>query len=355
MSQGRWMVMLVVGCMAGCTSFIARQIEHPGHSSSRAMDELLSDIGFHHDTMRTREGVSIAYWIAPPRGYHFKETFQTRHTEGAAGSISYNIKFDDEPIKAMLLAPKGSVVLLHPWGMAGASMMPWGLNFAAAGYRVVMPDLRSQGESSDAPVGYGPREARDVVELVQQLRAARRLPEPLYLLGASYGATVALFAAAKLSNVRGVIALEPYGNAAAVIRRAPGSGLFGHRWLASWINPQRMDKAIARASSELGVDLANIDPADAVAGSEACTILLRGAHDVLTSDHALRVIARRSARASYVEIPGEGHVSLPLRTDLLSPPLLGWMASLPASGTGVCPHFNPPRSVSASVAPPRRP
>ncbi|HZX69611.1 MAG TPA: alpha/beta fold hydrolase [Rhodanobacter sp.] len=328
---------------------MARQIEHPGHASSHSVDAFLAHAGFQRDRLRTRDGVRIAYWIAPPRTYHVKDEYQVQR-KGKHASFSFNFSFEDDPAKAPLLAPKGSVVLLHPWSMSGAAMSAWGIHFAAAGYQVVMPDLRSQGKSSDAPVGYGPREASDIIELVRDLQAKRRLPGPLYVLGISYGATVALFAAPQLPGLRGVMALEPYANAAAVIRRAPASGLFGYNWLAHWITPREIDAAIARAGRKLDVNLEQIDPGDALARTPVCTLILRGSRDVLTSAKAVAALSRRSSRVSYVEVPGEGHLSLPMRTAWLVPPLLGWMQALPDAG-GPCPVFSLPPATQTATSP----
>ena len=137
------------------------------------------------------------------------------------------------------------------------------------------------------------------------------------------------------------MALEPYANAADVIRRAPGSGLFGYKWLVRWITPEEINAAIARASRKLGVDLEHVNPGDALARTSNCTLILRGSRDVLVSGEALTALSRRSARASHVEVPGEGHLTLPVRAGRLVPPLLAWMQALPDTD-GPCPIFSPP-------------
>ena len=352
MLHGRWLLLLAPLWLAGCTSFVARQIETPGHTRGtfRPVDRGLEKIGFERRAMKLPGGLRMAYWIARPRAYLVEDEYQIQR-KGKQTSVSSTFGLDGDPTKAPLLRPKGSVLLLHPWSMSGTVMFMWGIHFAAAGYQVVMPDLRSQGDSSDAPVGYGPREAGDIVELVHDLQAKHRLPGPLYVLGASYGATVALFAAPQLEGLRGVIALEPYADAASVIRRAPASGLFGYNWLARWITPKEVDAAIARASRKLDVDLEHIDPGDALARTPSCTLILRGSHDVLISGNALAALSRRSSRASYVEVPGEGHLTLPVRTAWLVLPLLTWMQALPAAG-GTCPVFSLPPATQADARQP---
>lgn len=346
MRHGRWWglasAMLMALGLSGCTGFVARQIEKPGRSDQKQMApfrQMLEQAGLHYDTMRTAQGVRIAYWHGLPRDYG---ATQVASEQRRAGHVSFHVDFHFRALKkAAPLPVRGSIVLLHPWGTEGSAMAGWGLAFASAGYVVVMPDLRSQGRSDDAPVGYGPREAGDMVSLVHALEATHRLPGPLYLLGASYGATVALFTAPRLPEVHGVIALEPYADAVNVIHRAPASGLFGYRWLVRWISSHEMDEAIARADRVLGIDLYRIDPGEALARTKVCTLILGGNHDELIPPSALRALARRSPKARYVEIAGEGHLTLPLRTDRLFPPMLKWIDGLPAGPDGDCPGYMP--------------
>lgn len=350
MRQGRWLVVLLGFVLCGCTTFVAHKIERPGHDNRQQLAwlrQLLKQADFQFDAMQTRQGVRMAYWYGEPRAYDLRVNVQELRKDHHY-SLSFGFKFGVEQGNAPVLPARGSVILLHPWGMEGSALTNWALLFANAGYTVVMPDLRSHGKSADVPVGYGPREADDIVDLVHDLRAANRLPGPLYLFGVSYGGTVALFTAPKLTDVQGVIALEPYANAAAVIRRAPASGLFGYRWLASWVRPREVDHAIQRASRQLGVDLAQIDPGAALAHTPSCVLILRGAEDNLIAGDALSELARRSPRASYVEVSEEGHLNLPLRTDRLFPPMLNWMQALPAGGSQDCPTFAPLPFATAS-------
>lgn len=326
--------------LCGCAGFVARQIEHPGRSGQRQLAsfrQMLGRAGFRYDTMRTPSGVRIAYWYGQPRDYGMTLDARERRQ---GGHLAFHVGFHFKALeKAAPLPVRGSVVLLHPWGMEGSAMTAWGLAFAGAGYAVAMPDLRGQGRSDDAPVGYGPREAGDIVALVRDLESSHRLPPPVYLLGASYGATVAIFAAPRLPEVRGVIALEPYADAVDVIHRAPASHLFGYRWLVPWITPHTMDQAVARADRVLGIDLSRIDPGTALTGTKVCTLILGGSDDALIPPSALRALARRSPRARYVEVAGEGHLTLPLRADRLFPPLLEWIEALPMTADDDCPGY----------------
>lgn len=346
MRKGYAIGLALLPWLAGCASYVAHKIEHPARSHTSlqlAIHDNLRQQGFVQASIRTSDGVRIAYWLGQPHAYVMHETF--RASADGTG-LQWQWQMPQAPFDGSKLPVKGSIVLLHPWEGEGAMLATWAYRFASAGYVTVMPDLRSQGDSDIAPVGYGPREGKDVAALVRSLRASQKLPRPLFLMGVSYGATAAVFAASELDNVDGVIALEPYGNAADVIRRAPSTGLFGPRWLGHAIGGSSVDAAIARASSDLGVDLEHIDTASALQLAP-CTLMLRGAGDPLVSATALKALAASSPQARYVEVSSENHLSLPLRTDRLMQPLLDWMHAL-ASPHTACPTLTPlPASESA--------
>lgn len=336
-------MLLAVG-LSGCAMYVARQIETPGRENRPQREQLAHFVdllkrgGFEQRTMTTPANVRLAYRIGQPRATGFVADVGSKVADGKY-SLHFSFRFTGDPAHARALSPRGSVLLLHPWGMEGSVLAPWALLFSNAGYAVVLPDLRSQGDSSDAAVGYGPREAQDIAALVHTLEQSGQLPGPLYLMGVSYGGTVAIFSAPELPEVRGVMALEPYANAAAVIRRAPSSHLFGPSWIGAAIGKKTMDKAIARASDHLGVDLASLDAGDALTRARACTLIVHGSRDQLTTDNDMRQLASRSPLAIHVEVSGEDHVTLMMRTDRLFQPTLEWMNALPSASPSACPSF----------------
>ena len=48
-------------------------------------------------------------------------------------------------------------------------------------------------------------------------------------------------------------------------------------------------------------------------------------------------------RARYLELPGEDHLSLPMRLDRLAPTVEDWFARTPVTGNGACPQPLAPR------------
>lgn len=337
-----WRWLLLVACLDlnACAGIAAHYIETPGHHGPQPgfRNWITANTGYTPHDFTTPDGLRIAYWYSPPTRLDItpgiKEQRDAHHY-----SLSFNFDVRKHGGDGKPPPLRGSVVLLHPWGQNALQMAFWGVYFSNAGYVTVLPALRSQGESGDAPVGYGPREAGDIVQLIHDLQRHNELPPPLYLFGVSYGATVALFASPQLPGLRGVVALEPYVHPVDVIERAPATGWFAPKWWSHFFPPRTMHKAIARADADLGIDLASIDPANAVADSKACTLLVRGSDDILISAHAVRDLAARSPRVRYVEIPHEGHVTLFFRSDHLFPPILDWMQRVPDTTSAGCPTW----------------
>ncbi|WP_313275141.1 alpha/beta fold hydrolase [Stenotrophomonas sp.] len=244
-------------------------------------------------------------------------------------------------------APRGTVVLLHGWMMNGDAMLPWSLQLAQAGYRVVTIDLRNHGHSGAGPAGYGTFESDDVVDVIGTLRQRGEVAGPLYLFGVSYGAATALFTADKLGDqVTGVVAMESFANAGDAIRsmiphlmslqpsgwKAQAVAAYG-RWR---YGGQDIDQVIAAASQRLDLDLDRVDVARALSGTQACVLLLHGQDDQHVRVEQGRRLASSSPRVHYIEMRGEDHITLPLRVDLLGGVVDDWLAHDDPAG-GACP------------------
>lgn len=223
---------------------------------------------------------------------------------------------------------RGSVLLLHGLGGDGLTMLPWALELARRGYRVVMPDLPGQGRSSPMRLGFGPREARVMAPFIALLRLQGQLPQPFYVLGESYGADVAIFTAARVHGVTGTVALAPFASPVQAILRAPGSGLFVPKWFGDLFGPSTMREAIAKADRGLGIDLASIDPRRALARVTHCVAVIGGSRDQLTSVAVWRRMLSPASRARLTVVSGEGHITLLLHVNRLGGAVARWMRQI---------------------------
>lgn len=277
-------------------------------------------------------GPTLSYRILRPAYYRFR--------------WRQHVNSNGERFDATFQAPgaavpgRGTIMLLHGWSLNSSSLLPWALGFAERGYRVVLVDLRSHGRSSKASVGYGQREGADVAALVRILRMRGEIDAPLALFGVSYGAVSAVYASAELGPmVRAVVAMEPFANAGDGIRDLihgwlqEKSGALRGR-LLHWYLLQRVDQAsiaaaVPRAGRLLHLNLDALDTRTAMAHVPACVLLLHGAADTwLPSSHSRQLLAVNS-RAQLRVLPGESHLSLPLRIDWLLEPIASWLATLP--------------------------
>ena len=334
-----WPALLVTLAASGCTSLADRIVEPHSQAqlAGRNGQQFEQTLGVTHATWQSPQGITLAYRVIPAVARGMKYDYARN-----AHAYSFHFKADTAAAKQTLVpATRGTVVYLHGWEMDGSSMLGWALALADRGYDGIAVDLRNYGDSSRAPAGFGPREAKDVVVLLDALRARGALHEPVYLFGVSYGAATALFAEAGLrGHVAGIVAMEPYANAADAIRTLvpgmlamPAQGV-GERLITAWARrrytPTATEKAITEADRRLGIDLASIDLHAPLAQSQTCTLLLHGTRDEFIPVAASRGLAAAAPQTHYTELPRETHMTLPLRVDWLADPLAAWLGDAAA-------------------------
>lgn len=344
----RTSVLLAAVLLAGCAEivprYVAQQIEHParpGHTVVHFEHEMARHvIGFRHAQVHLPNGLTLVYWYSAPRVFGIHQ--QDQH---GLHSSSWSFRAPGMPLAPYLLPArlpgKGTVLLLPGWSMNALLMSSWAIAFAQSGYRVVMVDLPDQGGSSRAPPGFGPAEAMDLSELVPQLELAGAIHYPLYLFGVSYGADVALFTAARLAQPpSGIIALEPFANAASAIRRTPDSGLFIPLWLAHLLVTRgEMDAAVDHVDRALGLDLYTLSPRPALAHTTSCVLVVRGSRDRLISGRGLARLAQGLPRVQRVTARTYDHLSLPFAVQGFGAEFVHWVGSVAQQPAGRCPVF----------------
>src|SRR5205085_8964268 len=112
-------------------------------------------------------------------------------------------------------------------------------------------------------------------------------------------------------HLAGIVAMEPYANAADAIRTMVPALLAeagrGARIVMTLRGVRHDEAAIERAISDadrrLGLDLAAIDLTSPVAQSQTCTLLLHGARDTGIPPTGARRLPVPPPRLRYVELP----------------------------------------------------
>ncbi len=184
-----------------------------------------------------------------------------------------------------------------------------------------MVDLRGQGASSGKHIGYGKREATDLTQLVKGLRSDGLRPKSIGIFGISYGAAVALDAAALMPQVKAVVAVAPYAHAESAIQafiklRAPGK--------AADIPGATMKRALTLAGKIVGYNLSLSDPLKWVAKIKAHVLYIAGGKDGIAPLSGIKALSGRTAQSRLVVLPGLNHVLLATDTKALEQYSVAW-------------------------------
>lgn len=325
---------------------LSERLAAPGGTSplvpTERIDALLARLPHHQGSVAGTDGVQL-HWVAfEPGDYHMDYRY-----------LGKGSRFPEFSLQATTPAPapqppRGTVILLHGWMMDGGSLLPWALELAQNGYRTVALDLRNHGRSGHAPSGYGTREGEDVVAALKALEAEGQISGPVHLLGVSYGAATAIFAARELGpKLRSVVAMESFDNAGQAIRTMvphmlskPPERLSDYVALplARWqYGGAGLDEAIAAADRRLGIDLDKVDVGQALAQVPACVLLVHGREDQHIPVSQGRALAAAAPNARYLEVANEDHLTLPMRLDRLSGVVNDWFAEATDGQCGPAP------------------
>jgi pimeloyl-ACP methyl ester carboxylesterase len=175
---------------------------------------------------------------------------------------------------ATAAAVRGTIFVLHGIRDSKRSMVEVGEAFRGVGYRVVLVDLRGQGQSTGEWLSFGAREGGDLKEVADALVADGALALPVGVYGPSYGGAAALQMARRDARVRAVVTVATYTRMRDVVP------LYAERVVPSWI----LTKAdVAAAIDRAGV-LGDFRPDDAdsitaIGATTAEVLLIHGRAD----------------------------------------------------------------------------
>jgi len=217
-----------------------------------------------------------------------------------------------EPTSA---APRGVIVMLHGIHDNKRRFLHAAKPLAAAGYRVVLVDLRSHGDSTGGLLTFGVRDACDLKQLADQLESRGLLNAPLGAFGTSYGGAAAMQWAACDDRLAAVISVCAFTRLHDVVplyvrRLAP----VVHRlWSDASIG-----REIERAAGRAGFDAAACDNVAAAQHTDAALLVIHGREDrKVPISHAQRIHAAARGSARLMLIDNHGHDSIIRDSDAL--------------------------------------
>ena len=217
-------------------------------------------------------------------------------------------------------APRGTVVLLHGYGLAQFSMAPWALRLAQEGWRCVLVDLRGHGKSTGRQIYFGIREARDMSQLLDRLAEDGELTGPVAAVGESYGAAVALRWKTEEPRLRTVVAIAPY----AVLSNAV---LNISRDYVGWMPEGFIKAGLRKLPAVLQVPADELDMTTVLGRSPVAALFVAGAADkIMPVAEVARLNKLAQAGSELIVAPNATHEAVTYFFKDLTPPVLAWLA-----------------------------
>jgi uncharacterized protein len=215
--------------------------------------------------------------------------------------LSFRSRTDGVPLRGWLVPSSGrsAVILVH-----GLHSHAWDCQtpdlvraYVRAGFRVLLFDLRGHGASGGTHAGLGLLERGDVRSAVDVLLREGVEPGRIGLHGTSYGAAVALLAAAQIEEVGAVIADSSFSS----VRDAVGAELRRRTGLPSILADVLMPGLRLLTLLLYGVEVDDAAPVDAIRRiAPRPVLLIHGTEDsVIPYDQSERLKAAGSSAALW--------------------------------------------------------
>lgn len=245
----------------------------------------------------------------PPQVYGFRERFSVPIPD-AQGQIEISVAVMD-PDEAD--EPRGTVMVLHGIRASGAWMLDMSEALAAAGYRVVVADLRGHGHSTGDVLSFGVHEANDLSRVVDELQARGLLVGKLGVFGHSYGASTAIHLAAIDPRVSTVVATAPFAEMREEVPHYVRTMLPG---VAHLFNDEFYDHVVDEAGRRGGFDPDGASAASAASQVSGPILLLHGLEDrVVPPENSQQIYHRAPAGSKLVYLRDLGHFGVWLDLD----------------------------------------
>jgi pimeloyl-ACP methyl ester carboxylesterase len=322
------LVLLLPALVTGCGTFVAhRMIEAPNTYPSwlappapvlLAFDENLltnaparfADVG--------PPSARLHYRVVEPADYHLKiiATNWSVH-----GDMHYQFTFHagQPQTNIWTVNPHGTVFLLHGYGLAEFSMVPWAWCLAQEGWRCVLVDLRGHGKSTGEKIYWGLNETRDMSQLLDVLTNQYQVAPPVAVIGESYGAALALRWKTTDSRVSQVVAIAPYG----VLSNAVLNICHDYASL--------LPRAVIRAGLKqlpvvLNVQADDLDTTTVLTRHPVSALFIAGVEDkIIPSDDVLSLFEKALPGSELITVPDATHETVTYHFSEILPPVLAWL------------------------------
>jgi dipeptidyl aminopeptidase/acylaminoacyl peptidase len=205
---------------------------------------------------------------------------------------------------------RDTVILLHGMANNRAGMLGPADMLLRRGYSVLLPDARAQGMSGGDLATYGFLEARDLQRWFDWL-VQTQAPHCIDAIGESMGAAQLLNSLRTVRGFCAVAAESPFASFREVSYLRIGQWFGAGPWLGRTLLRPVVEFGILYARWKYGLDLAQDNPAQAVAASHVPVLLIHGLLDnnipPYNSEMILAASKGHNPNVSLWEPPDAGH------------------------------------------------
>ena len=315
---------------AGCGTFVAHSIVrapnfYPAWLAPHApvslafSPKLLTNFVTHYVAVGPPPA-RLAYRVIEPADFHLKITstnWWEHHQEQFEFSFRATVPGQSN---AWTATPRGTVVLLHGYGLAQFSMLPWALDLAQQGWRCVLVDLRGHGKSSGRRVYFGIVETNDLSELLDALARDKISNGPVAVVGESYGAALALRWKTVEPRVHAVVAIAPYGSLSNAVLNIC-------RDYAGWVPSAIIKSGLKKVPSVLHVPASELDTTTVLQRKPVAALFVAGADDKIAPVEDVKQLCSLALPGSkLLVVPDATHEALTYYFADLDPAVQSWLA-----------------------------
>ena len=324
----RLLLPVLLASTAGCGSFVARRmVQAPNTYPTWLAPKPRVLLGFDSKFLTNfpkqfvevgPPAARLCYRIVEPADYHLTLTSTNWLRRGHK---EFQFDFHAEvPGKSNFWTakPRGTVVLLHGYGLAQFAMAPWALRLAQEGWRCVLVDLRGHGKSTGRRVFFGVQETHDLSQLLDELARKRRLIEPVASIGESFGAALSLRWKAADPRVQMAVAIAPYASFSNALLN------ICHDY-AGWVPQAILRAGLKKVPDVLKVPPAELDTTTVLTRQPVTALFIAGAEDSIAPVTDVKQLYSLAPGSELVVVPDATHEAVTYFFDDLVPPILKWL------------------------------
>jgi pimeloyl-ACP methyl ester carboxylesterase len=201
--------------------------------------------------------------------------------------------------------PDATILVLHGFHNRAEWMYDTARDFAKAGYRAIIVEMRGHGKSTGEFVTFGSTESRDLHQVTSELYRQGLIVGDLGVWGISMGAATAIKLAAIDHRIDTVVAVAPYTDLTSVVPSFMRVFMPVYGWM---VDEQTVTKLVDDAAARAGFDPADTDTVTAIAQVRVPVLLIHGSADWLVPlDMSRRLAEAAPPGSKFVELPYTGH------------------------------------------------